>query len=47
MFWTDLSTNGVLESKVIVYFSRVLDIYPYKLAYYTAYNYTLYLLALL
>jgi hypothetical protein len=47
MFWTDLSTDGVLESKAIVYFSGVLGIYPYELAYRTAYDYTPYLLALL
>jgi hypothetical protein len=47
MFWTDLSTNGVLESKAIVYFSGVLGIHLYELAYYTAYDYTPYLLALL
>jgi hypothetical protein len=47
MFWMDLSTNGVLESKAIVHFSRVLGIHPYELAYCTAYDYTLYLSALL
>jgi hypothetical protein len=47
MFWTDLSTNGVLENKAIVYFSGVLGIYLYELVYCTAYDYMLYLLALL
>jgi hypothetical protein len=47
MFWTDLSTDGVFESKAIVHFSRVLGIHPYKLAYRTAYDYTPYLSALL
>lgn len=47
MFWTDLSTNGVLESKAIVHFSGVLGIHPYELAYRTAYDYTPYLSALL
>jgi hypothetical protein len=47
MFWTDLSTDGVLESKAIVHFSGVLGIHPYKSAYRTAYDYTPYLSALL
>jgi hypothetical protein len=47
MFWTDLSTDGVLESKAIVHFSGVLGIHPYELAYRTAYDYTPYLSALL
>jgi hypothetical protein len=47
MFWTDLSTDGVLESKAIVHFSGVLGIHPYELAYRTAYDYTPYLSSLL
>jgi hypothetical protein len=33
MFWTDTMTDGGLESKAIVYFSGVLGIHPYELAY--------------
>jgi hypothetical protein len=47
MFWTDLSTDGVLEGKAIIHFSGVLGIHPYELAYRTAYDYTPYLSALL
>jgi hypothetical protein len=47
MFWTDTMTDGGLESKAIVYFSGVLGIHPYELAYRTAYDYTPYLSALL
>jgi antitoxin component of RelBE/YafQ-DinJ toxin-antitoxin module len=47
LFWTDLSTDGILESKAIVHFSGVLGIHPYELAYRTAYDYTPYLAALL
>jgi hypothetical protein len=47
MFWTDLSTDGVLEGKAIIHFSGVLGIHPYKLAYRTAYDYTPYLSPLL
>jgi hypothetical protein len=47
LFWTDLSTDGMLESKAIVHFSGVLGIHPYELAYRTAYDYTPYLSALL
>jgi len=47
IFWTDLSTDGVLESKAIVHFSGVLGIHPYELAYRTAYDYTPFLSALL
>jgi hypothetical protein len=47
MFWIDLSTDGVLEGKAIIHFSGVLGIHPYELAYVTAYDYTLYLSALL
>jgi hypothetical protein len=47
MFWTDLSANSVLEGKAIIHFSGVLGIYPYKLAYRTAYDYTPNLSALL
>jgi len=47
MFWTDLLTDSVLESKPIIHFSGVLGIHPYKLAYRTAYDYTPYLAALL
>jgi hypothetical protein len=39
--------TGVLEGKAIVYFSEVLGIHPYQLAYRTAYDYTPYLSALL
>ena len=46
-FWTDLSTDGMLERKAIVHFSGVLGIHPYELAYRTAYDYTPYLSALL
>jgi hypothetical protein len=45
MFERDTLTNSVLEGKAIVYFSRVLGIYPYELPYCTAYNYTPYLAA--
>jgi hypothetical protein len=47
MFWTDLSTDGVLEGKAIIYFSGVLGIHPYELAYCTAYDYIPYLSPLL
>jgi hypothetical protein len=47
VFWTDKSTDGVLEGKAIVHFSGVLGIHPYELAYRTAYDYTPYLSALL
>lgn len=47
LFWTDLSTDGILEGKAIIYFSGVLGIHPYKLVYRTAYDYTPYLSALL
>jgi hypothetical protein len=47
MFWTDTLIDGVLEGKAIVHFSGVLGVYPYELAYRTAYDYTLYLSALL
>jgi hypothetical protein len=47
LFWTDVSTDGILESKAIVHFSGVLGIHPYELAYRTAYDYTPYLAALL
>lgn len=47
LFWTDLSTDGILASKAIVHFSGVLGIHPYELAYRTAYDYTPYLSALL
>lgn len=47
LFWTDVSTDGILEGKAIVHFSGVLGIHPYELAYRTAYDYTLYLSALL
>jgi hypothetical protein len=47
LFWTDLSTDGMLERKAIIHFSGVLGIYLYELAYRTAYDYTPYLSALL
>jgi hypothetical protein len=47
MFWTDTSTDNVLEGKAIVHFSGVLGVHPYELAYRTAYDYTPYLSALL
>jgi hypothetical protein len=47
MFEKDLYTNSVLETKAIIHSYRVLCVYPYKAANYTAYDYTLYLLALL
>jgi hypothetical protein len=47
MFWTDLATDGLLEGKAIIHFSGVLGIHPSELAYCTAYNYTLYLAALI
>ena len=47
MFWTDLSTDGLLEGKAIVHFSGVLGIHPCELAYRTAYDYTPYLAALI
>lgn len=47
MFWTDLSTDGVMEGKAIIYFSSVLGIHPYELAFRTAYDYTPYLSALI
>jgi hypothetical protein len=46
LFQTDLSTDGISESKAIVHFSGVLGIHPYQLAYRTAYDYTPYLSAL-
>jgi hypothetical protein len=46
IFWTDTSTDGVLEGKSIVHFSGVMGIHPYELAYRTAYDYTQYLSAL-
>jgi hypothetical protein len=42
-----VSTDSILEGKAIVHFSSVLGIYPYELAYRTAYDYTPYLSALL
>jgi hypothetical protein len=45
MFWTDISTYGVLESKVTIHFSYMMDIYHCELAYRTAYDYTPYLSA--
>ena len=47
MFWTDISTDGLVEGKAIVHFSGVLGIHPYELAFRTAYDYTPYLLALI
>jgi hypothetical protein len=47
MFWTDLSTDGVLEGKAIIHFSGVLGIHLYELAYRTAYDYTPYVSPLL
>jgi hypothetical protein len=47
MFWTDLSTGGVLEGKAIIHFSGVLGIHPCELAYRTGYDYTPYLAALM
>ncbi|KAF1828630.1 hypothetical protein BDW02DRAFT_484838, partial [Decorospora gaudefroyi] len=47
MFWTDLSTDGLLEGKAIVHFSGVLGIHPCELANRTAYDYTPYLAALM
>ena len=47
MFWTDISTDGPVEGKAIVHFSGVLRIYPYELAFRTAYDYTPYLSALI
>jgi hypothetical protein len=41
MFWTDISTDGVLESKAIIHFYGVMGIHPCGLAYCTAYVYLL------
>jgi hypothetical protein len=47
LFWTDVATDGVLETKAVVHFSGVLGIHPNELAFRTAYDYTPYLSAMI
>ena len=47
LFWTDVTTDGVLETKAVVHFSGVLGIHPNELAFRTAYDYTPYLSAMI
>ncbi|KAK7178263.1 hypothetical protein PSPO01_15690 [Paraphaeosphaeria sporulosa] len=45
LFWIDVATDGVMETKAVVHFSGVLGIHPNELAFRSAYNYTPYSLA--
>lgn len=47
MFWTELSRDGNMNNNAIVHFTGVLGIYPVKLFFWKAYDYTPFLLALL
>ena len=47
LFWTDTSIDGDLGAKAVIHFSGVLGIHLHKLTLCTAYDYTLYLLALI